>query len=64
MTHAPLRSEEVPADEPAVLACGNLFEPVETQTVHPLYHGLSANFPTFRMACCQKHVAAEDLYGT
>jgi len=32
--------------------------------VRPLPHGLSANFQTFRTACCQKHVAAEGSCGT
>lgn len=66
-THVPPRSEKVPVDGPAAfvdLAFENWFEPVETPTVHPLYHGLSANFPAFHMACCQKHVDAEGLYGT
>lgn len=64
-THAPLHSE-VPVDAPAAfvdLACENRFEPVETPTVRPLYHGLSANFPAFHTACCQKHAGAEGLYG-
>ena len=62
-THAPPHSDKVPADELAAfvdLACENRFGPVETPTVRPLYHGLSANFPAFHMACCQKHVDAED----
>ncbi len=66
-THAPPRSETVPVDAPAAfvdLASENRFEPVETLTVRPLYHGLSANFPAFHMACCRKHVDAEGLYGT
>lgn len=57
----------VPADEPAVtvdLACENRLEPVGTPTARPLYHDHAANLPAFRTAYCQKHVDAEDLYGT
>lgn len=59
-THAPPRSEKVPEDvHAAFVACGNWFEPVETPTARPSYHDLSANFPAFRTACCQRHVDVE-----